>query len=112
MTGVLVVPCHVVSTATPTLLVAVSLAALGSAIVAALGIAAFVQRRSGSYLLVALALTAILARSAVAVLTIGGVMPFGLHHTTEHALDFVLVALVLAAVYYARRVESAAGVNR
>ncbi|WP_089825845.1 DUF7471 family protein [Halogranum amylolyticum] len=112
MSGLLVLPCHVATTVTPMLVVAVSLAGLGSAVVAALGIAAFAQRRSGSYLLVALALSAVLARSAVAVLTIGGVMPFGPHHTAEHALDFVLVTLVLAAVYYARRVESAAGVNR
>lgn len=112
MTDFLVVPAHVVATVTPMLVLAVSLAGLGSAVVAGLGIAAFAQRRSGSYLLVALALSAILLRSAVAVLTIGGVMPFTAHHTAEHALDFVLVALVLAAVYYARRVESTAGVNR
>lgn len=112
MTGLAALPLHVVSTVTPALVVAVSLAALGSTVVAALGIAAYAQRRSGSYLLVALALVAILARSAVAALTIGGMMPFDVHHTAEHTLDFVLVALVLAAVYYARRVESAAGVNR
>lgn len=94
------------------LLVAVTLAGLGSAVVAALGIAAFAQRRSGSYLLVALALSALLARSAVAVLTIGGLLPFSPHHTVEHALDFVLVALVIAAVYYARQVERNAGVGR
>lgn len=94
------------------LVVAVTLAGLGSAIVAALGLAAYAQRRSGSYLLVALALSAVLARSAVAVLTMGGIMPFTFHHTAEHALDFVLVALVLAAVYYARRVERASGANR
>lgn len=94
------------------LVVAVTLAGLGSAVVAALGIAAYAQRRSGSYLLIALALSALLARSAVAVLTIGGIMPFATHHTVEHALDFVLVALVVAAVYYARQVERNAEVSR
>jgi hypothetical protein len=105
-------PAHVVTTVSPMLVVAVTLAGLGSAVVAGLGLAAYVQRRSGSYLLVALALSALLARSAVAVLTMGGVMPFEFHHTAEHTLDFVLVALMLAAVYYARRVERASGANR
>lgn len=104
-------PAHVVATVTPMLVLAVTLAGIGSAVVAALGLAAYAQRRSGSYLLVALALSALLARSAVAVLTMGGLMSFDFHHTAEHALDFVLVALMLAAVYYARQVEQNAGVK-
>lgn len=99
------VPAHAISTVTPLLVLAVTLAGLGSALVAGLGLAAYAQRRSGSYLLVALALSALLARSTVAVATMTGVVPFRSHHTAEHALDFVLVALVLAAVYYARQVE-------
>lgn len=108
----LFVPAHLVSTVTPMLVLAVTLAGLGSAVIAALGLAAYAQRRSGSYLLVALALSALLARSAVAIVTMTGMMPFTPHHTAEHALDFVLVTLVLAAVYYARRVEQAAEVKR
>lgn len=101
------VPAHTVSTVTLPLVLAVTLAGLGSALVAGLGLAAYARRRSGSYLLVALALAALLARSAVAVATMTGTISFDPHHTIEHALDFVLVALVLAAVYYARSVERA-----
>ncbi|WP_101297812.1 DUF7471 family protein [Halegenticoccus soli] len=104
-------PAHVVTTVDPSLVAAVALAGVGSVLLVALGATAYLRRRSRSYLLVALALATLLARSAVAVLTIGGIMPFEAHHFVEHGLDFVMAGLVLAAVYYARGVERAAGVG-
>ena len=90
------------------LLILLGLAAIGSTLVAGLGLAAFVHRRSRSFLLVALALSTLLARTAVAVATMVHLLPASAHHTLEHGLDVVMVVLVLAAVYYARTVERAA----
>ncbi|WP_224336530.1 DUF7471 family protein [Haloprofundus halobius] len=87
---------------------AVVLAGFGSTLIVAVGLIALLRRQSRSHALVVLALAALLARSGVAVLTIGGVVPFDFHHAIEHALDFVMVALVIAAVYYARSIERAA----
>ena len=90
------------------LIVLLALAGVGSTLVAALGLAAFARRRSRSFLLVALALSALLARTAVAVATMVHLLPPSAHHTLEHGLDLAMAVLVLAAVYYARSVERAA----
>ncbi|QKY21526.1 hypothetical protein B4589_014515 [Halolamina sp. CBA1230] len=76
-----------------------SLAAVLTAVVAGVGIAAFVRRRSRRYLLVALALSTLLARSAIGLGAYAGAVGPGPHHTLEHALDVVMAALVIAAVY-------------
>ncbi|MFC4356745.1 hypothetical protein ACFO0N_02150 [Halobium salinum] len=104
MPGVLI-PCHAAATANLPLLAALTLGGVGAVVVAGLGVAAWLQRGSRSYLLVALALSTLLARSGVAALTLGGVIPWESHHTLEHGLDVVMAALVIAAVYYARQVE-------
>jgi len=80
-----------------------SLAALLTAVVAGVGIAAFVRRRSRRYLLVALALSTLLARSAVGLGAYAGTIRPGVHHTLEHALDVAMAALVIAAVYLVGR---------
>lgn len=67
--------------------------------------AAYVRRRSRSYLLVTLALSTLLVRSATGLLSIAGVAPVTAFETLEHGLDVVMVALLLSAVYYARNVE-------
>jgi len=82
-----------------------ALAGLGSAVVLGLALAALVRRRSRSYLLVTLALATLLARTGVAALSLAGSMDAGLHHWLEHALDAVMAALVVAAVYDARSVR-------
>ena len=95
-------------TAVPTTLplsVTLLLAGVVSFVVVCLGALALTQRRSLSYLLLFLALSALLARTAVAGLTVAGVLPTTAHHLLEHGLDFVMAALVLVAVYYARRIE-------
>jgi hypothetical protein len=82
-----------------------ALAGLGSAVVLGLALAALVRRRSRSYLLVTLALATLLARTAVAALTLTGSMGETAHHLLEHGLDAAMAALVVAAVYDARRVR-------
>ena len=89
----------------PILSVAVVLGGLSSAVVVALAVAALLRRRSASYLLVSLALGTLLARSAVAVVAMNGLFSNATHHVVEHGLDVLMAGLVLAAVYYARRVE-------
>jgi len=87
----------------PATFVVLSLAAVLTAVVAGLAIAAFVRRRSRRYLLVALALSTLLARSAVGLGAYAGVVGSGLHHTLEHGLDVAMAALVIAAVYMVGR---------
>lgn len=111
MPGVLL-PCHAAATASVPLLVALSLGGVGAVAVAGLGVVAWLRRGSRSYLLVALALSTLLARSGVAALTLGGVIPWESHHTLEHGLDVAMAGLVIAAVYYARRVEHGRGAAR
>lgn len=83
----------------------VALAGVASAVLVGLALAAFVRRRSRSYLLVTLALVAVLARAGVGALTLAGTVPDPSHHLVEHGLDVVMAALVVAAVYYARSVD-------
>jgi hypothetical protein len=89
----------------PSLVVVLVLAGLGTALLLGLGLAALLRRRSRSYLLVALALATLFARSVVAGLSLAAWLPAGTHHLVEHALDVVMAGLVIAAVYYARSVE-------
>ena len=81
------------------------LAGLGSTAILGLALAAFVRRRSRPYLLVALALGTLVARTAVAGVTMTGSLSANSHHLLEHGLDVAMAALVIAAVYYARSVE-------
>lgn len=83
----------------------VAVATLGSAVLTGLALAAFVRRRSRSFLLVALAVATLLTRSAVGALSLAGGLSLGTHHLLEHGLDAVMAALVVAAVYYARSVR-------
>jgi peptidoglycan/LPS O-acetylase OafA/YrhL len=77
-------------------------AGLGAAFVLGLAIAALLRRRSTPYLLVALAVATILARTVVAGVALQGFLAPGSHHLLEHGLDVAMVALVIAAVYTAR----------
>jgi hypothetical protein len=98
---------HTVPAAEPasvTLLAVVTLAALGASVLLGLALAAFVRRRSRPYLLLVAAFGALLGRSAVAAASLSGLLSPANHHVFEHGLDALLVALVVAAVYYARSV--------
>lgn len=103
-----VAPLHAAPTPDVLLLGVVGLAALGSAVLLGLGLAVLARRRSQPYLLVVLALAALLARSVVAALGVVEVVPTTDHHVAEHSLDVAMAALVIGAVYYARGVEERA----
>lgn len=86
------------------LLGALTLAAIGTALLLGLALAAFVRRRSQPYLLIVTAVVALFGRSMIGGLMVVGMIRPDLHHLLEHGLDVVLVALVIAAIYYARTV--------
>lgn len=91
--------------------VTVALAGLGGAVILGLALAALVRRRSWPYLLVTLALAALLARTLLGALTMWGGLGTPTHHLLEHGLDVVMAALVVAAVVVARRAQGPAGVG-
>jgi hypothetical protein len=92
----------------PAMFAVLALAGVASAVVLALALAALLRRRSRSYLLVALALSTLLARTAVAVLSATGRVGPDLHHVFEHGLDATMAGLVIAAVYDARSARRSA----
>ncbi|WP_338739612.1 DUF7471 family protein [Haloplanus salilacus] len=93
------------------LVAVVTVAAIGAATLLGLAFAAFVRRRSRPYLLLVAAFAALLGRSAVVVASLFGLLSPANHHVFEHGLDAVLVALVVAAVYYARTVRREASAS-
>jgi hypothetical protein len=90
------------------LLVVITLAGIGTAVLLGLAIGGFVRRQSRPYLLIVAALGALLGRPAVAGFTITGWFSATEHHFLEHGLDVVLVGLVIAAVYHSRTVSKEA----
>jgi hypothetical protein len=84
------------------LLIVVTVGTIGTALLLGMALAAFMQRRSQSYLLLVGAFGALFARSIVAGFNMLGALSPTMHHFLEHGLDVVLVALVVAAVYHAR----------
>ena len=94
------------------MLFVLGIAGLGSALLLGLGLAAYARRRSRSYLLVVLALAALLARTLVAAGAEAGVLSTAVHHLAEHGLDVVMAALVVGAVVYVRTVEPGQGRER
>lgn len=71
----------------------------------ALALAAFAHRRSTPYLLVTLALATLLARSALGMLSVQGLLDTAPHHLLEHGLDVLTVALLVGAVYLVRGID-------
>ena len=82
-----------------------AVSALAAGLLCALAVAVYRRRRSRAYLLVTLALGALLARPLVAALSAATVIPAETHHVLEHGLDALVVVLLLGAVYYARTIE-------
>lgn len=74
-------------------------AGLGTAVLFAISVLAFVHRRTRQYLLVMVALGALVLRSVVGLGTALTIVPMIVHHLVEHGLDFLIAALVLYAVY-------------
>jgi heme A synthase len=106
MTGWSVLHADYVGPESLPLLGVVAGAGIGGAVLLGLALAAFVRRRSRPYLLIVAAILALFGRSVVAGLTVGNVLSPATHHVLEHGLDVLLVALVVAAVYYARTVTT------
>lgn len=88
------------------------LAGIGSLLLVGLALAALARRQSRSYLLVTLALATLLARTVVGGLAVKEAVPVGVHHMTEHSLDIVMAALLIAAVYCARTIDPSAEEER
>lgn len=84
------------------LVVVLVAAAIGGVLLLGLALAAYRQRRSRSYLLIALAIAALFTRTMVASLSMIDLLPGTEHHLLEHALDIAMIAFVIGAVYYAR----------
>lgn len=87
------------------LTLALAVAGVASALLTGAALAVFLRRQTRPYLLVVLALVALLARSAVAGASIGGMLAADVHHLLEHGLDVAMAGLVIAAVWYARSVS-------
>lgn len=83
----------------PVLLGTILLAGVGTAILFFLGAVAYMRRQSVPYLLITLALGALVVRTIVGLGTAFGYVPMGLHHLIEHGLDFLIAVLLLAAIY-------------
>lgn len=82
-----------------TLLIVVALAGVGTGILFVVSFVAYRRRRSSQYLLISVAVGALLARSVVGAGTVLGYVPMPVHHFLEHSLDFAIAAIVLYAVY-------------
>ena len=82
-----------------TLLAVVVVAGIGTGILFLVSLIAYRRRRSSQYLLISVAVGALLARSVVGAGTVLGYVPMPVHHFLEHSLDFLIAALVLYAVY-------------
>jgi len=81
------------------LLAVVGVAGIGTGVLFLVSLVAYRRRRSGQYLLISVAVGALLARSLVGAGTVLGYVPMPVHHFLEHSLDFLIAALVLYAVY-------------
>lgn len=86
--------------------IVLALAATVTLPIAGVAAVAYLRRRTPSYLLVALALFALVARIAVAAGTLLGVVPDAVHHLAEHGLDVTIAALLVGAVVLARAIDA------
>lgn len=81
------------------LLTVVAIAGIGTGILFLVSLVAYRRRQSSQYLLISVAVGALLARSVVGAGTVLGYVPMPVHHFVEHSLDFAIAAIVLYAVY-------------
>ena len=64
-----------------------------------IGLTVYYRRRSRTYLLIVLALGALVVRTVVGAGTAAGVVPMGLHHLLGHGLDLGIAVALLFAIY-------------
>jgi len=93
------------------LAVVLAFAGAGTLLLVGLAAAAFVRRRSRSYLFVLLALGTLLVRTVIGALMISGFVALAPHHIIEHTLDFALVGFLLVAIVFARTTRSPARIT-
>ncbi|WP_232503971.1 DUF7471 family protein [Natronomonas pharaonis] len=86
----------------PILLCAIALAILGTMLLFALGVAAYLRTRSDRYLLLAAATGALVARSLLGLGTVFDIVPMFVHHLVAHSLDFLVALTILVAAYLHR----------
>jgi hypothetical protein len=85
----------------------IALAGVGTTVLFLIGATAYRDRRSTPYLLITLALGALVVRTVVGLGTVFGAVPMGVHHLVEHGLDFFIAASLLAAVYRSGTIRTA-----
>lgn len=90
----------------PYLFAGLLLAGIGTVSLFCIGLAAYHRRRSIPYLLVTLALGALVLRTVVGWGTAFGAVPMTIHHFLEHGLDFFVAATLLYTVYQSRSWQS------
>lgn len=78
------------------------LAGIGTVLVFCLGLVAYRRRRSREYLLLTLALGALVVRTIVGWGTVVGAVPMVVHHILEHGLDFTIAVIILYTAYRSR----------
>ena len=86
-------------TGSPVLLTVIAIAGIGTGVLFAVSLVAYNRRRSRQFLLISIAVGALLARAIVGAGTVLGYVPMMIHHFVEHSLDFFIAAVVLYAVY-------------
>ena len=92
--------------------VVLAVSALTTAALCLASVTAYRRRGSRAYLLVALALAALVAQPVLGGLAMAGALNPTTHHTLEHGADAVIVLLVLGAVYDARAADRRREVGR
>ncbi len=97
------------SAVAPFLFAGLVLAGLGTITLFCIGLTALHRRRSLPYLLITLALGALVLRTVIGWGTAVGVVPMTIHHFLEHGLDCFVAVLLLGTVYQSRSQRSVRG---
>ncbi len=90
----------------PFLFAGLVLAGLGTIALFCIGLTALYRRRSMPYLLITLALGALVLRTVIGWGTAVGAVPMTIHHFIEHGLDCFVAVLLLITVYQSRSQRS------
>lgn len=86
----------------PLLFAVLLFAGIGTVLLFYFGLITYYRRRSREYLLLTLALGALVLRTIIGLGTVVGVVPMVFHHILDHGLDFIIVSLILYTVYRSR----------